>query len=276
MRYEQQSSDAPAEIGGVQNAHGNGKASAPRRRGRGQKFGMGLLALCVLGILLSVGVRYATFNSQESRLSPQHTLYFPVLMVHVVGSSIAIATCVLQVWPWLRKRKPQLHRLSGRLYVFAGVYPAAIAALVLTAFWPYSPLTGFSDTLTSVLWLAITTFGWRLARQRRYADHRRWMLRSFALTISIIGNTLFIIPIGWVVQPLQNSMFAGSQDVMFQVWSGIDVWMGWTVTLLAVEFWLERDLLRRSARKAKPLTRVQSSSSEAVVTETAALAETSA
>lgn len=272
MRYEQQAPDASAENGGVN--HANGKVPAGRRRKLWRNLGFGLLALAVIGTLLSVGARYATFDTSESRLSVhQHPLYFPVLMVHIIGSSIALGTCVLQVWPGLRRTRPRVHRLSGRLYVFAGVLPAGIGVLVLTAFWPYSPLTGFSDVLSAILWLAITGFGWRLARQRRYADHRRWMLRSFALTVSILAGTVFIMPIGWVVQPEQNSLFAGSHDVMLQVWSGINVWMGWIIPLLAVEFWLERDVLRRSApKKARP---VPAERSLEPVAEVAALAETS-
>ncbi|MFE2069130.1 DUF2306 domain-containing protein [Streptomyces sp. NPDC059467] len=251
MDSENQSSAALAETGGAHQAAGSRSAPERRRPGRGQTVALVLLSLAVTGILVSVWSRYITFDSGRSRLSPaEHPLFFPILMIHIVGSTVAVITCVLQVWPSLRRRRPRIHRISGRLYVFAGIYPAAVSALVLTFVWPYAPLNAFSDTLTSVLWLSTTTYGFVLARQGRTADHRRWMLRSFALTMSVISNTILIIPIGWFVKPLLHSHFAGNEDVMFQVWSGLDVWLGWTVALLLVEWWLEREQLRRSARRA--------------------------
>ena len=39
-----------------------------------------------------------------------------------------------------------------------------------------------------LLWVATTLAGYRAARQRRFADHREWMIRSFALAFSIVAN----------------------------------------------------------------------------------------
>ncbi len=45
------------------------------------------------------------------------------------------------------------------------------------------------------LWLTVTAIGVVQIRQRRVADHRRWMIRSFALTMSIVINRLVGVPI---------------------------------------------------------------------------------
>ena len=47
--------------------------------------------------------------------------------------------------------------------------------------------------MLGLLWLVTGLAGYRAARQRRFADHRRWMLRSVALTWSIVANR------GWLV-----------------------------------------------------------------------------
>ncbi|HEY0532528.1 MAG TPA: DUF2306 domain-containing protein [Actinoplanes sp.] len=226
-------------------------AVRPPRRRRLPGVLLSVFAVLVLGCLVFVWVRYYQFDPAKSRLSPrEHPLYFPVLMIHIVSSSLALAACVLQIWPWLRRRHPRVHRISGRIYVLAGIYPAALTALVLTAWWPTNPINAFSDTLSSFLWIAITTYGFVLARQRRTADHRRWMLRSFALTISVIFNQLLFVPIGLVVKPMLATQFPGNDDVLNMVWAGTVVWMGWTVPFLGVSWLLEREALRRSARRA--------------------------
>jgi uncharacterized membrane protein YozB (DUF420 family) len=224
-------------------------AARPRRR-RGFHVALGLLALLVATLLVLIWAHFGTFNPRTGRLNPsEHPLFFPVLMVHIAGSTVAIVTCVLQVWPWLRRKHLRVHRMSGRLYVFAGVYPAALASLAIVAFWPYSPLTGASDILLSFLWLGITTYGYVLIRRHRVADHRRWMLRSFALTASTLINQVLGPPLGLVLKPLLDTNFAGSTAVLDQTWSGIDGWLGWTLAFIAVEWWLEREQLRRSARR---------------------------
>ncbi|GLW12367.1 hypothetical protein Misp01_74950 [Microtetraspora sp. NBRC 13810] len=45
--------------------------------------------------------------------------------------------------------------------------------------------------MLALLWLGSTAAGYRMARRRRFAEHRRWMLRSFALTFSIITNRIW-------------------------------------------------------------------------------------
>ncbi|MEU9663102.1 DUF2306 domain-containing protein [Streptomyces chartreusis] len=213
----------------------------PARRKRPRNIALGVLAFVVVGIVVSMWAQFTTRVSDH--------LFVLVLVVHVVGSTVAILACVLQVWPWLRRTRPRVHRISGRAYVIAGVYPASITALVLTAFWPFSPLTSSRDILASVLWLAITTYGFVLARQGRTADHRRWMLRSFALTLSVVVSSVIRTPVGLLLQSHLHTDFHGSDDVMQQMWSGIDLWLSMTLSLIAVEWYLEREQLRRSSAR---------------------------
>ena len=143
----------------------------------------------------------------------------------------------------------RFHRCVGRIYVLACVYPAGIGALLLLAFWPEYPTNEFSDVLTTVLWLAATTIAFVLARQHRFADHRRLMLRSFALTASFTVALILIIPIGLILRPELHSQFGGNTAAMEHVQTGMTVWLSWILPLLAVEWWLDREQLRRSAQR---------------------------
>jgi len=75
------------------------------------------------------------------------------------------------------------------------------------------------------------------------------MLRSFALTISFIVTLIVMFPIGWVLNAELQSQFKGDEDVMSQVWSGLVVWVSWILPLLAVEWWLDYERMRTSARR---------------------------
>ena len=55
---------------------------------------------------------------------------------------------------------------------------------------PRNPLADVQDTT-----------GLRMARQRRLVEHRRWMIRSFALTMSIITNRVWAVIATIVLMP---------------------------------------------------------------------------
>ena len=50
-----------------------------------------------------------------------------------------------------------------------------------------------ANTILAVLWFGTTLAGFQAVRQGRYLGHRRWMLRSFALSFSIIANRLWVM-----------------------------------------------------------------------------------
>jgi uncharacterized membrane protein len=251
------SRQVPADVAEIKEKPAGGTIR-PARRKRSGNIIVIIFAIFVLAVLAAQWPPFITFNPQAGRLSSAtHPWFFPVLMIHIVASTVALIACVFQPWQWLRTTRPRVHRIVGRIYVFAGVFPAAVAALLLAIVWFNNPITSVSDTLSSTLWLVITAYAFRLGRQRRFADHRRWMLRSLALTASIIVNTSAGVFLGMFLTPLLASKFAGSTAVLNEVWSGLDVWVGWTISILAVEWWLERDLLRRSARRRVPADRAE-------------------
>jgi uncharacterized membrane protein YozB (DUF420 family) len=201
----------------------------------------------ILALMIPVWARYGRLNPSAGRVSPkQHPLYFPVLALHILGASMAIVTCVIQVWPGLRRKHARVHRYSGRVYV-CGVMLAGVTMLVLVTAWPYSAVTTFGQVMVDLLWVGVTGYGWVLIRRRRIADHRRWMLRSFAVTTSVLLNELLQPPIQMLLQTQLHTRMLGSQDVLSQMSNAIDNWVGFTIAFVAVEWYLERELLRRSA-----------------------------
>jgi uncharacterized membrane protein len=216
---------------------------------RAQLTAIIVLALVIAALMIPVWMKYGTLDPSTGRLSPkQHPMYFPVLMFHILGVSLAMITCVIQVWPGLRKRWPRVHRYSGRVYVI-GVMIAAVAGLVLVMVWPFSVNTSFVQVGLALPWMAITGYGWILARKRRFSDHRRWMLRSFAISISFPLSEIMLPLIQIPLQTQLHTRLAGSRDILTQMSIAADSWVGFLVAYLAVDWYLERDLLRRSARR---------------------------
>ncbi|MFC6022830.1 DUF2306 domain-containing protein [Plantactinospora solaniradicis] len=105
-----------------------------------------------------------------------------------------------------------------------------------------------SNVLLALLWLACTVTGYRMARQRRFVDHRRWMIRSFALTASIITNRIYGAITAVVLWPQLSTTFGGDEDALVRTVATIGAWSGWVIALLVAQWWLERgDMARRRA-----------------------------
>lgn len=203
---------------------------------------VGPLAFLVVAFLAFSLPPYLTLDPARSRVPapPDFPAHYPLLVLHVCFGSVALVCVVFQVWPWFRNRHRTAHRRIGRTYVLAGVLPAGLAGLVLAVTTPFGPVLRVSGVLMAVLWLSITLTGFRLARRGRFVEHRRWMIRSFALTASIILNRFVGTAAYFALLPGLDTSFAGNEVWLAQVTAGITGWLSWTLALLAAEWWLER------------------------------------
>jgi uncharacterized membrane protein len=205
------------------------------------------LGLLITAFLVYSLPPYLGLDAASSRIPAPTGLgwYYPVLVTHIFFASVAMVTCALQIWPWLRQRYPAVHRRTGRVYVFAGALPAAVAGLFVGLGAAFGPVGAVSSVFLSTLWFGCTVQGYRMARARRFGEHRRWMIRSFALCMSIISNRLWSVVWFLVFAPQLETTFGGSELAMIQAISGITTWTGWVVPLLIAEWWLERGRGRR-------------------------------
>jgi hypothetical protein len=172
---------------------------------------------------------YLTFDPSLSRLEPPegNDLYYPLLVAHVLFGTVAMVTACFQIWPAFRTSHLRGHRITGRLYVFAGALPAGVLGLYI----------GWHMAL-------------RMARRRRYDDHRRWMSRSFALSMSIVLSRVVNIVATIVLLPELGTTFKGSQELLQQSAASIGVWLSPLLLLLFTDWMLERRKPRRSSLSA--------------------------
>lgn len=213
-----------------------------------------LIMISIIFVVFSVPP-YLSLDPTQSRVPPPDNFaaHYPILVGHVVFGSVALLTACLQIWPWLRQRHRRIHRIAGRVYVFAGVLPAGVMALTIGAFTPFGPVAQASNVLLASLWLIFTITGYRMARQRRYDEHRRWMIRSFALTASIITNRIWGVIAFVVLSPQLDTTFGGNEKLLSWTMAGLTTWLGWVIPLLIAQWWLERGNSTRSVGQRSAL-----------------------
>jgi uncharacterized membrane protein len=116
---------------------------------------------------------------------------FGVLTIHAAAASTALIIGPFQFMPRQRARRPGLHRWMGRLYVLACLIGGLSGAvLALGARTGVVSTVGFG--LLAVSWLYVTGRAFDAARSRRIAEHRRFMVRSFALTFAAVTLRIYL------------------------------------------------------------------------------------
>ena len=151
----------------------------------------------------------------------------PFLVIHVAGGVTALLVGPLQFVRLIRGRWPAFHRATGRIYIIAcaiGAPAGFMLALGSTA----GPVAGSGFAVLAVLSAAFTWLGYRAAVERRFGDHREWMLRSYALTSAAITLRLM----------LPTAVFVLDQE--FDAAYRVIAWLSWTTNLALVEYHIRR------------------------------------
>jgi hypothetical protein len=119
-----------------------------------------------------------------------------------------------------------LHRATGRIYV-VGCAIGAPTGFVLALGTTAGPVAGAGFAVQALLWAAFTWLAWRAAVERRFADHREWMLRSYACTAAAVTLRLM----------LPASAFLGFE---FLAAYRVIAWLSWTANLALFEYYIRR------------------------------------
>lgn len=115
----------------------------------------------------------------------------PWLLIHVAGATTALLIGSVQFGGALRLRRPHVHRILGRLYVL-GCLAGGLSGLLLAFGSTAGPIATAGFGLLGVAWITVNVQGWRYALLRRFPEHRAWMIRSWALTLSAVTLRVYL------------------------------------------------------------------------------------
>lgn len=114
-----------------------------------------------------------------------------LLAIHVSIAPIALILGIFQFFSGVRDRWPRIHRAGGWIYV-TSVAVSGVAGLLIAPFVPGGWVSGLGFGLLSVFWLVTTGQAVFHARKRDFVRHRRWMTRSYALTLAAVTLRIYL------------------------------------------------------------------------------------
>lgn len=148
------------------------------------------------------------------------------LYAHIVFAPLALLLAPFQFWAGLRNGHRRIHRAIGYAYAVA-IAIAAIGSLLMLPRFQGSTWATTGFALLAVIWVATTARAVLLARARRIAEHRAWMMRSAALTFAAVVLRLMMLPLMATGMPMLETY-------------DITAWASWLLPLLVVEWLLRR------------------------------------
>lgn len=210
----------------------------------------GRVAVVLVLSLLVVGYAVATYggldpSAAKTGLRPGLPWHFPLLIGHIACGCVALTLGPLQLVRSIRRR-PRVHRYIGRGYLFAGVFPASIAGIVLASITTGGLLAALGLALGDLLWFTTAVAGYRTARAGRWRAHQRWMLRNLALTFAAVTFRAWLGLLIVLQLPLLH-WYGDDFGVLFAHAYTATTWLAFVPNVLVLS-WLVSRQGRRPAR----------------------------
>ena len=202
----------------------------PRRRGT-----IALLSLAALMALAFFAAAALPYLVSSAYNADRYAAVHGVLLVHIVGGSVALFAGPIQLWLGIADRQMTLHRRLGIVYI------AAVAVSAAAAYWlALHPSLGFGFGAglagLATAWLVTTTLAFLSIKRSLIEQHREWMIRSYVVTFAFVNFRWGLV----LLQALGIGTLPEDGAVM--------AWACWSLPLLITEGVLQGRKIVRVAR----------------------------
>jgi uncharacterized membrane protein len=171
----------------------------------------------VVGFLVLIGVGASVAHYLHEPYNPGFLEFPTIVAVHVVLGGLYLTLAPFQLVRRVRSRHLLYHRRVGRILVSIGLVVGATAlfmGLVIPfSGWPERMIIG----LFRVLFLVSLIRGFVYVRAGHVNLHREWMIRSFAIVLSIATMRLIFIPAMITVSAPTDAQIAALSVMSFTV-----------------------------------------------------------
>lgn len=179
-----------------------------------------MLKITLEYVPLDPNVSFLMIKQTEVHDRPEYLWFF---YTHVYTSIFVLLAGFLAI---LRKdfRLKNFHINAGKIYIFLILLFAAPSGIYMGIFANGGFLSKISFIILGSLWWFFTFKAYQLARQKKFKEHKQWMWRSFALTISALTLRIWKVIIVYLFHPNPMDVYQ------------IIAWLGWVPNILLIEY----------------------------------------
>ena len=158
--------------------------TAVRSRSRGK-----LIFWIILGVAFLSVIPFSEIPILTDKTGPEvaiRALFYHdrfLLIPHALCAFVALVIGPIQFSSRIRQKHLRLHRVLGRVYVFAVLIAASTAFAIV-----HGRIIAIGVYIQGGAWIVCTLAAFLTARNRQIVKHRQWMIRSYAVTFTFVGN----------------------------------------------------------------------------------------
>ena len=168
-------------------------------------------------------------------LTKQHIIHLDYYRIafygHIYSSLIVLLSGAFLFSKWILRNFSKLHRWIGKCYVGLVLIISAPTGMVMAYHANGGWLAQLSFLILTPLWWWFTYQGYRTVRQLNFEAHKKWMIRSYALTFSAVSLRFYQLVLG--------SLFYMDPEMQYILVS----WISWVGNLVVVEIWSKKKSL---------------------------------
>ncbi len=185
-------------------------------------------------------------------LTKQHIIhldyYRAAFYAHIFSSVFVLASGAFLFPKYILHQWPKLHRYAGRIYVGLLLLVSAPSGFVMGFHANGGWAAQASFFVLTPLWWWFTWQGFVTVRRRQFAQHKNWMTRSYALTLSAVSLRVY-------------QMLLGNFPELDPVTQYVLVsWLAWIGNLAVAEVLIYRRKSKKTAAHEAPPVHFHSSS----------------
>ena len=149
---------------------------------------LGLGSVMAVTFIAAFAVPYLMFSNEAlARFAGREAWIF----AHVFGGTIALLVGPVQIWFGLKRRRLNLHRSLGYVYLATGGL-GCLAAFYLASTTEISWVFGMGLGGLALSWVITTGLAFMAIKKRMIAQHQEWMIRSYVTTFGFVTFRLMV------------------------------------------------------------------------------------
>jgi len=156
---------------------------------------------------------------------------------HIVPGMVYLLGAPFQLSRTFRSRHYTLHRRLGRVLLGCALV-SGVLSVVLGVVFAWGRGAETSATVVFGSWFVVTLLlAFRAIRDGRVAQHRRWMVRAFAVGLGVATIRIWV----GIFTGIQIGLLGmGDATMPLRATFGVAFWLGLSMHVVFAEWWLRR------------------------------------